>query len=294
MISEKVILESRTENAIGAELQTLVHHAVGAELVSCIPITTLPTADGLRSSFRLEFSDGLLLKGKYVQSSEIAGRIEGLLGFLSMECLPKLLGRLGKALLFEWIEGRALDLDSRSLGIFCKWGRFQASLHSLPLPSMFLASPRNSVQEWIAWIEANLEYLKWHEMLGSSERKSLRDLVLDQAPAFVENRLIHGDLCGENIVVGACGRSFLVDNETLRVDSPEFDLARSWYRWPMTPSESKAYIAGYSELRSPGGFREHSTFWKIAALSGAAAFRIRTKAPGLERPLSFLRDLVHT
>jgi hypothetical protein len=83
----------------------------------------------------------------------------------------------------------------------------------------------------------------------------------------------------------------VVDNESLLVYACDYDLARTWYRWPMTRVQRQAFLAGYRRYRDPGLAAARATYWTILVLVDAALFRLRAGAPDAGRPLGRLGTL---
>jgi hypothetical protein len=86
----------------------------------------------------------------------------------------------------------------------------------------------------------------------------------------------------------------VVDNEGLTLDSHEFDLARTWYRWPMTPTQQRAYAEGYGAHDHSARFADHFLHWALVAVLDSAAYRVRANAASARVPLARLTELLHT
>ena len=111
------------------------------------------------------------------------------------------------------------------------------------------------------------------------------------APAEVEVGLVHGDLCLENIVIHT-GIIRIVDTEDLRIYACDHDLARTWYRWPMSDAAWSAYRDGYERERGATRFLDSFVHWAVVALVESAAFRLRAHTPAAGEPVARLRDLL--
>src|SRR5262249_16489172 len=94
------------------------------------------------------------------------------------------------------------------------------------------------------------------------------------APTRAVYGLCHGDFCGENMVIRAKGRPCVVDNETVGIDLHDYDLARTWYRWPMDTERWREFIAGYAERRDTRSFLRHFPYWVVRVLVDAMHFRL--------------------
>src|SRR5262249_50894963 len=120
----------------------------------------------------------------------------------------------------------------------------------------------------------------------------LRDVIRAHVPDHQETGIIHRDFCGENLVLDPLGTPHIVDNGTLTVDAYHFDLARTWYRWPMTSAERRAFEAGYAACGDLASYRAHFPFWAVAVLVEAALFRHYAKTRGRRIPIQRLIELL--
>jgi aminoglycoside phosphotransferase (APT) family kinase protein len=112
------------------------------------------------------------------------------------------------------------------------------------------------------------------------------------APSSEHPGLVHGDLCPENIVVDTDGNLRVIDTDSITLRAKEYDLARVWYRWPMTADQRAAFDEGYAQSEVLASYREHFLHWTILVLIGAAQFRLRHRLPGVSAPVHRLRDLL--
>ena len=86
--------------------------------------------------------------------------------------------------------------------------------------------------------------------------------------------MIHRDYCAENLLLAPSGRIHVVDNESIDVGPLDYDLARTWYRWPMGPRQRAAYWKGYARYRDPGSFSSSFAFWAVKVLVESSLFRL--------------------
>ena len=297
----KRIAAEHWAEVLGRDLCELLDSADRSLPVEVTPITTLHSSGNAPSSFLLRFADGTLLKGKRLPSTSAANDLTSLLRLLDCQQFPDVIGQNASAVLFEWIEGDVLE------GCMCEeqdlkeWGRFHAKLHSRAIPVELVESKWIEVSRVWQQLCADLRSLCEEGLLERREKERALNLSRKQIPEVLEFGTIHGDLCPENIVVSRSGRVFVVDNETVRIGVPEFDLARTWYRWPMSRSEREAYMAGYSEVRRRVDFEDCSLFWSIRVLAEASLFRWSRRTKRADLPLTLLRsilnrneDLLHT
>ena len=144
--------------------------------------------------------------------------------------------------------------------------------------------------------EARLAAVRWQSYtlvragaLSSASRKRLIALLEAHLPADSPIGVIHRDFCAENLVWDASGQPHVVDNETMQIGALDFDLARTWYRWPMTDAQATAFLDGYSSHRSPESFLASFVFWTLVMLVDVSRYHLRV---GTDRAQGAV-DLLH-
>lgn len=274
------------QTQLGNDLWTLA--ASGDSSLATVTVLSRPGADG-RCTFRLGFADGRTLKGRRCEGENHAERVERLCAYLDRRYFPRVLKRHASALLEEWIVGGPLAGEPE---VFRRGGAILAGIHSTKLPENLRAGA-------LSWVEGSgprlcdgLDELVTLKALRAEEAVSARELAGANAPSGLVPGLVHGDLCAENMLIDAEGRMHVVDNESVAVHAPEYDLARTWYRWPMTAAQRAAYEDGYGRSEARTRFDAHFTFWAIVVLVESAAFRLRVGASDPEVPLGRLRPLL--
>jgi Ser/Thr protein kinase RdoA (MazF antagonist) len=85
-------------------------------------------------------------------------------------------------------------------------------------------------------------------MLERTYGKHVTLLLRKGLPERARWGFIHYDLCAENLVRRPDGIVVAIDNETLRRGFSEFDVARTWSRWPLTPSSHVLFERSYRRL----------------------------------------------
>jgi Ser/Thr protein kinase RdoA (MazF antagonist) len=269
---------------LGPDLEALVR-GYPATLVRAERISRHGAARETRDTFRLEFAEGVTLKGRRVRSPAIAERVAEIVKTLDPGRFPRVVGCRGMALLEEWIPGTTIE-GMPSSPERLRWAaETLAGVHRLP-------PPRPRAPRWLAARKAliwqHLRRLADRGVLSRADATSLRDLAYADAPEQVGFSLIHRDLCPENIVLDPRGRLFCIDNAAARGGSPDEDLARTFYRWPLDGRDADLFLDAYGRFRDPRGFLAHRRFWMIAALSHATWIR---HARGYARPDVPLRRL---
>lgn len=285
-------VSSRDHRAtLGDDLWTLVE-SVESTLVDITRLTRLPSDRLHRASFRLQFADGRVLKGRRFDSSEQAERVTSLCGVLDRRHFPTVLARHERGVLIEWVDGRALDETQPEPNLHQQIGEMLGALHRVSLPRAVKAGRVLAPDSWERRLRGNLTQLVALNVLSRRDEEAAMRFAMDVAPARSERSLVHGDFCSENIVITDAGHAWIVDNERLSIDAPAYDLARTWYRWSMSPDRRDAFMRGYSRHRSPRDFHDHFLFWAIAVLSEAAVFRVSNATPDMNVPLERLRGLL--
>ena len=275
---------------LGADLWALVA-GLDAPLVAARILTSLPSPVMTHASFRLRLANGRTVKGRRVETPDQAQRIAELLPRLGSRHFPRVLARHGCALLETWIPGTALARVAVGARVYRRCGRILGSIHITRPPDRMVTWPR-SVVHLLATAERQLAQLEGLGALSpASARRALRHLR-DAVPDDITVGIIHRDFCAENIVLTPTRSLHVVDNETIRIDAPEWDLARTWYRWPMTPPQREAFLTGYRSRRDPTSFVRHFPFWSIAALVDTALFRLRARTPAAALPVRRLAALL--
>ena len=276
---------------LGEDLEILIR-ALETPPIATTLISQLPPIHTGRASFRLQLSDGRLLKGVRCALAQDAARIEALLRLMPTQYFPRSVARRGAALLLDWMPGIALSKDDCTTALLRASGRLQAAIHQLDVPERAAMPLVRRSSAWDTWHDEHLRQLVAAKALTAEDGVALLRLAQRNAPARTRLAICHWDFCAENIVKDADDRIYVVDNETLAVDACEYDLARTWYRWPMTASQRAAYVEGYGESPEITNFDAHLLHFGVVVLAEAAAYRMRVHAPSAQVPLQRLHALL--
>lgn len=270
--------------AVGTDLEALVA-AQPAPLVGAVPVSP---PDLPPRAFRLRFADGRTLKGRALGSAARAATMARILSELDRESFARILARRGAALLEEWVDGEAVDDERLTDGELRSCGRVLGQLHATR-PARG-GSPGQSQER----LFSRLDDLVGRGVIERGRARQAAALARRFAPARASYGLCHGDFCGENIVIRADGSACVIDNETVGVDVHEYDLARTWYRWPIDAERWREFVAGYAERRDPRPFLSHLPYWVVRVLVDATHFRLRLGEQAAQVPLRRLSDLLES
>ena len=275
----------------GEDLLELIT-AFETPLVEVTPLSGLGYPGYEPHSFRLLFADGRILKGRRFGNASRAAAVEYVSQFLNHEGFPKVLARARSGLLIEWIDGKPVDLTGHEPELLKRCGALQGFMHSISVPRDSPWPPRDTIQTWHSNLRTDLDFLAERRVLDKDESRRAYEIAAEYAPDRYEIGFVHRDFCPENLIVRPSGDLCAIDNETLAIDSYDYDLGRTWYRWPMTPLEQQHYLEGYERYRSPKDFLTHFSFWGIAAVVKAAVFRLEKHPAAAAVPIARLRSLL--
>jgi hypothetical protein len=280
------------EAELGLDLCWLIN-AVGVPVVEVRQVTTIPAVDGQRGSFRVTLADGQTLKARRLRTPSDVERVRRLSSLLDPQFFPPILAHRGCGVLSRWIPGRSMHSGDWTSGDLRVCGRLHAAIHRLPVAADVAPLRRSPVRSEQR-LEQLLDELVEHRALDACQANAVQSLTSLTAPPRQSTAVCHRDFCGDNIIMTPGGHLCVVDNETIAIDSPEYDLARTWYRWPMTASQQQAYAEGYGAHEHVGRFAAHFLHWALIVLVESAAYRARAGAATIRVPLQRLTYLLRT
>lgn len=273
---------------LGNDLASLVSTQPG-RLEKLEEITTLRSPLQRRASYRLCFSDGTVIKGRRFKNIEKANQANALAPLLDGLPFNKVLSARGTGRLEQWVDGQVLTPDKTSARLATWAGDLLGSLHCIPYADSSKTYTPPPVLDWyLNGIRRNLDLIARLGLAEPPMVSQLLQLAIDSMPQSTSNGLIHTDFSAENIVVNSDGSPIVVDNEHLTLGALDYDLARCWYRWPMSTSQRKAFCQAYLRHRNPGQAQQGFRFWAIYVLCKSTHVRLkhRYSAQGLLDSLS--------
>ncbi len=267
-----------------------VAHALS--IVELKLLTTLPSSKMCHSSFKAVCDDGQSVKLRVVETADQAARIKAIRAQLSDEHFPRMLACGENAMIEEWIPGRSAAEDQYDVGLLQEAGSLLASIHSATLPEYSFATLR-TIDGRLKRLERQTGDLLERGLLSGEQVAKIMNLARRDPPGDLEAGIVHRDFAAENLVIGEDANIWVVDNETMTYDAFSYDLARSWYRWPLTGQAITHFLAGYKRIRSAGDFERHFVFWALSSLVDACLFRAKAETQNQDVPMDMLRELIH-
>lgn len=242
------------------------------------------------SSFRLALADGQVLKAKRLPSAADAERVDRLLRLLDQPAFPNVLMRRGAAILTRWIPGRLLSAMDTDPDLLRTCGAVHAFVNSRAAPSGVSRARRSSLEQRDARLQRDLDTLVDAGWIERNEAAAALEVAVRHAPDDWAVGIVHIDFNAENVIRTDTDDVAVVDNETLSIGAYAFDLARTWYLWPMSATQWAAYLEGYRRLCSAEEFEQHRPFWIVTVLVRGAVFRLRAARQGIAEPIARLRE----
>lgn len=255
-----------------------------ASLREAVSLNPQISAD--RAAFRLGFTDGTTLKGRILETPQQARTVERHLPRLSRQAFPRVVARRCRALLEEWVEGVPLGPGEPGEDLAQACGKLLGQVHCSEVAKE--TRPNGEMSQ----LNSAFDALVNQGVVEVSVANEALHLAGAATPPGWECGLTHGDFCGENLILDAAGAPHVVDNETLDLDAYDYDLARTWYRWPLPAKVWEAFLAGYSEHRDARPFLQHFDFWALRVLVDSVCFRLRTATLDPNVPLRRLTAYV--
>lgn len=237
-----------------------------------------------RATYRVTLADGRVVKARQLQSRANAARAAALTAAVGDPRLPAPLAVVGAVMVDAWFTGTPLaarpltdaDIDAAADLL----GRLHAVTH---VPGHRFHRHRSLTAVAVRF-ERQLGDLAAAGVLNMVERRRLAARVRDELPDRGVRGVNHGDLQPENLVVTPGGDLVSVDNEAVCFDFLDYDLGRTWCRWPMPTAAWARFLRTYGGWGRPALDSEAESAWRLlAAVRGAhrwhRAVRANTDAP---------------
>jgi aminoglycoside phosphotransferase (APT) family kinase protein len=94
------------------------------------------------------------------------------------------------------------------------------------------------------------------------------------------------------MVEASPGRIAVIDNERVGTGPIGFDLARTWYRWNLSPAQWSLFQTAYDTHAPARDAAETWAFWRVAVIVQSAGVWLSTSRTAAEAACDRLRELV--
>lgn len=199
--------------------------------------------------------------------------------------MPEIVSAGSFFLVERWIEGRPLlpsDVDGDMMYMLGDVvGAFAAQPCDLQPELEQLRSSKGLLDK----LQALLLELQAQGILAPEVCRALHERATANAPRWNESGFVHLDIKPDNIVKSTNGM-VVIDNESLSIGPLNYELARIWFFWRLTPQERSRFLEGYRKHRCTKSFVLHELFWSIIASINSLYFRVRNQLPYQELDLA--------
>jgi Ser/Thr protein kinase RdoA (MazF antagonist) len=250
------------------------------EPVSFTPIGGYPRWRRGRVTYRVDLAGGEVVKVRRVTRPRTSLGAAALLRALDDPDLAAPRFAAGRVTIEDWVDGVAVATDDPDGTHVDAAADLLARLHART------ALPDRRFQRIGATAplrvktERRLAVLQDAGVASVAEVRRLVATLDTELPDRAARGPVHGDLCAENLVVTPDGQVVSIDNERVRIDFLDYDLARTWVRWPMPAVSYERFERRYaSSGRTPPATPE-AMAWRVCAATKSAFTRLGTPTVG--------------
>jgi hypothetical protein len=255
---------------------------------AALPISPLQDPARRQQAYRLEVEDGRLMKGRVLWKSSYAQRMRRWLPLLPAEHFARIIAAHGRAMLEEWVPGDSPGGDAAP-ALFFRAGQLLGVIHSIQPDDT--SGVRTRLPQRVRHLWYGLRRLCRAGLLPERAADHLLQVARTDMPRRSTWRLAHGDYCGANLVL--CDeRLCCIDNVTVQPKYVAEDLARTWYRWPMSAAQWQTFMTGYAEVCPVDECMQHQRFWRVATIVSSAVHRLKRRVRGAPEIVQRLLNLM--
>jgi hypothetical protein len=283
--------QERASHAVPPQVLTALD-ALGVEPATVTPMTSDVPWSRRPRTFMVTTADRTPLKARVCVNTHWAQRAASLAKRLDDPAIAVPLGHVGRVTVEPWVDGAPLcsmppaaEHVSAAADLLRRIHRFPG-INGERLPrSRATRGLRSAVRGCVADLTAA-------GVLHPGDARGVTEIVERGLPVTAAWGLMHGDLCGANLVVRPGGDLVSIDNEHIRRGFLEFDLARTWYRWPLPADAEGEFACRYTgEIAGSAGSTARVRAWRAVAAIRALHMRYRRGAP-LDWPLAAMHALL--
>ena len=260
-------LDEATRAALRGERRLAA--ALGAlEIVpaSVTPLAALQPWSRTPRTYEVVTATDERLKIRFARRARFAERAARLTRRLGDPRVPPPLAVSGTAMVERWVEGEPLSSLPLSGARVDAAADLLASIHRS-------AAGRRSTARLCASVARRATALVEHGLLSPEIAAWLGRLVAETLPAEAAWGVTHGDFCAENLVVAGGGLLASIDNEQFAWGFPAYDVARSWYRWPMPAWAEERFARRYAAGSGTACGPVETQAWRAVAVVRALQYR---------------------
>ncbi|MFC1680614.1 hypothetical protein ACFL1S_02320 [Pseudomonadota bacterium] len=273
--------------------------ALGLKVVEVKVVSPFVSQSNPRAVYKIRLENGEFFKARIFSNPQSAERVHKLSSYLADLNISRSIGLLGKAVLFDWVDGFHVPLECMDRKILTASGVLFAQIHAPRIHPEFAGKYGYRGMEILSAVRIKkskdvltknrIKEIRSLGLLTPPEADVLTDLLLDLRLDDHEVSIIATDFCPENLVVTKFGEVYLIDTEGLVVHSLGFDFARLLYRWPMTQSQRRIFMEGYASLSGRKPPPVDLRYWLLTILVESVMYRHAHPYLDEERPLELLR-----
>jgi hypothetical protein len=258
---------------------------IGGQPIDAEPITGLPAAGSDRATFRIVLQDGRVVKARRLRRARKAERYARIIQELAHESVPAPLLIDGRVALEAWVDGAIVATLPPDTGRLLRAADLLGTIHRAR-PS------RSATTAIVGSTRRRLVNLAGRGALARDEVGAALHVLQQLAPPTADVGITHNDFCADNLVEVPGGLLVLVDNEGLRRGFLDYDVARTWYRWPMPDEGWRAFVGRHRSWRPAAFADDHERFWRMAAVVKSAHLRAARSTADAVAPIERLRALL--
>lgn len=187
---------------------------------------------------------------------------------------PKIIFSKDRFVVVKWLEGKSIKGDNIKNNDLMKIAQLQAEIHKKRVNFN-----KNQVIESIKkGILKNIKYLEEKSIFNENEIKKIKIILIKNFPKNPKITLIHGDFNIDNLLKTKKGW-FSIDNETVQIGFPGYDLGKPLNNICQNDSQRKIYLESYNKVSQINFYNSNKEFYQILFLIKQTVNRLKKKVP---------------